>query len=229
MCEPISVGTALAGASALASVGGGIMNSNAAASNQANAVRAKNEAAARTLAQQEDLQKQSSAIFDTNLNTYQAPERTLQTAQAADTNAVSQNRPDAAALSGGATTGNAPRVVQDSANASIASRIAKLRASDAALGNLSGYSSAAQNLARGTKDAALKIGTIGTFANDNATTGAARMQADVANSQQVPGPWGDLLQGAGSIGSYYAGKNGAFDNILGPKNTGSVTGKVQYY
>lgn len=227
MCEPISTGTAIAlGLAGAATVGGGIMNSNAAAANQANAVRAKNAAVAQNLLEQENLQKQSTGIFDQNLDTYKAPERTLQTAQAADTNAISANSPGEKALASGAVTSNAPKVVQDAASSSISQRLAKLRASDAALGNLTGYSSAGQAQAFGTKDAARRIGTIGGFANDAATVGGARLQADVANSQKAAGPWGDILSGIGTMGGYYAGKN---LNLFGSPNTGNVVGKAQYY
>jgi hypothetical protein len=38
----------------------------------------------------------------------------------------------------------------------------------------------------------------------------------MANSQKPIGPAGDLLGAAGQLGSFYAGKNGAFDNIFNP-------------
>lgn len=216
MCDPMS---ALAVASAGATIGGQVMQSNEAAANQAAAINAKNDAAARTIAAEKNLQDKSTAIFGQTLQPYQgtAPAQALNTAQAANTNAITSNAPSAASLAGGATTGNAPKVVQDSENSTVAARVKDLGQKGAALGNLTGYDSMNQGNDRALQDSKLKIGTIGDFAKQQATVGDALEQADVANSQKAPSPFGDLLKGAGQLGSFYAGKNGAFGNIFGPK------------
>lgn len=212
MCDPVS---AIAALSLGAQVGGQVMQRNEAVSNQAAAITAKNKAAGDTIAKEQALQKQSSGIFDQTLAPFQgstAPN--LQPAQAANTSALTANAPTAGSLAAGATTGNAPKVVQDSENSAIGARMAKLHDSDVALGNLTGYDSANAATSRNFAGAKDQIGTVGNFAQENANVGAAQMEADVANSQKAPSPWGDLLQGAGTIGSYYAGQNGAFNNLF---------------
>lgn len=194
------------------------MQRNEAVSNQAAAITAKNKAAGDTIAKEQALQKQSSGIFDQTLAPYQgsaAPN--LATSQAANSAAISANAPTADALTAGSTSGNAPKVVQDANASAIGSRLSKLHASDLALGNLTGYDSANAANAIDFTSAKDKIGTVGNFARENAAVGGAQMEADIANSQKAPSPWGDLLQGAGQVGVYYAGQNGAFDNLLKKK------------
>lgn len=196
--------------------GGAFFKSNEAASNQAAAINAKNASTAQTIAQEQALQKQSSGIFDQTLQPYQgAAAPNLETSQAANTATLDSNAPTAASLAGGATTGNAPKVVADTASDSIASRISKLKASDAALGSLSGYDTANSTNARAVKAANDQIGTIGNFAGEDANVGAARTAADVANSQKAPSPFGDLLSGAGAVGSAYAGGGGSLSKLFG--------------
>lgn len=224
MCDPM---TALAVASAAATVGGGVMKSNEAASNTARAITAKNEAAARNVATQNQLQGEANNVFASTLKPFQdeAPKTSLNTSQAADASTILANAPGQTALAAGATTGNAPKVVQSDEGNSIASRLGKINQYGANLGNLTGYDSQNQGVARNLQDSRLKIGTVGDFARTDANVGAAQMGADVANSQKAPSPFGDLLEGAGQLGGFYAGKNGAFSNLfkkppgLGPTPT----------
>jgi hypothetical protein len=196
MCDPLTI------ASAAAMAGGTLLKSNEATSNQAAAINAKNQGTADMLAKEQQLQHQSSGIFDQTLQPFQgnAPTENLQAAQGANTAALTANGPTATALAGGATTGNAPQVVQDSEKGTIANRISKLRASDAALGSLSGYDTNNSGIARGLQDSKSQLGTIGDFARQDANVGQALTSAAVANSQKAPSPFGDLLAGAGQVG-----------------------------
>lgn len=227
MCDPM---TALAVASVGASIGGNILQSNEAAANQANAINAKNKSVADQFAQQAALQKKATDVFDSTLTNFQGdkPAENLASNQAANTAAIANNAPTAASLAP-ITTGAAPKVVQDSEKQSVADRIRKIGQFGANLGNLTGYDTANAAAARGLKDAGLNIGTIGNFAQEDANVGNAQMNANIANSQKAPSPWGDLLSGAGQLGSVYAGQNGAFGNLFGkslPKNAvlSSVSG-----
>jgi hypothetical protein len=226
MCSPdFGIAEYAAIASALAATGGTIMNANQQASNQANAIRAKNEQTARTIAAEKALQDQSSGIFSQTMKPFQdsAPQQNLQTAQDTNTNAIAANAPTASSLAGGATTGNAPKVVQDSENSTIANRLKSIGQKGTALGALTGYDTNNQALDRGLQDSRLQLGTIGDFAKQTAGVGAAQTEAAIANSQKAPSPFGDLLEGAGQLGSLYAGKNGAFSNLFGSKTPGFVS------
>lgn len=230
MCDPM---TALAVASVGASIGGSMIQSNEAAGNQARAITAKNEATARNIAAEQQLQDRSSNVFNTTLKPFQGdgPSQALQTAQAANTNTIAANAPTTAALTAGATTGNAPKVVQDDAAGSVAGRQKNIADKGAAFGDLLGYGSANQATGRALGDSALQLGTVGDFAKGRAMVGQAQMESDVANSQHPMSPWGDLLKGAGQLGGFYAGTKGAFGNILGPKvpTPAFTNGNVGYY
>lgn len=239
MCTPdLGIGEMVAIGSALASAGGAVMNSNAQAANQANAIRAKNKAAADMLAQQATQQKAATDVFNSTLQPFQdqTPQQMVAPSQAADTSAILANAPVADALAGGATSANAPKVVQDAENKSIGSRMQKIGQYGTNLGNLTGYDTANAGTARGLKDAALKIGTYGDFARQDATVGNAQMNADIANSQKPVSPFGDILGTAGQLGGYYAGQNGAFKNLFGkttitgaPLPAGAPSGGMSFY
>jgi hypothetical protein len=219
MCTPdFGVSEAIALASAAASAGGAIMNSNAQAANQANAINAKNKATQDMLAQQAAQQKLATNVFQSTLQPFQdqTPQQSVQPAQAANTSAILANAPVRDVLAGGATSANAPKVVQDSANNSIASRMQKIGQYGENLGNLTGYDTANAGTSRDLKDAALKIGTYGDFAKEDAATGNAAIDSAIANSQKPVSSFGDLLSTAGQLGGYYAGQNGAFKNLFGP-------------
>lgn len=221
MCEPISLSTAIAGASALASAGGAIMNSNAAAANQANAINTKNKAVAESIARQNRLSDEGAALFQNTLQPYQgdAPVKSLQTAQDTGTAAIMANTPGEAALAGGATTGNAPKVVAESENRSIADRVAKLGQNASRIGALTGYDQMGQNNSRAINDSRLKMSNIGTFANQEAMVGNAATNAAVANSQKAPGPFGDILSAAGQLGSFGSGAGWFTDPLAPVKST----------
>jgi hypothetical protein len=194
------------------------MNSNAQASNQANAIRAKNEGAAKLVADEQARAQQANDVFTQTLQPFQGdqPARNLQTAQAADTAGIQANAPVRDVLAGGATSANAPKVVQTAADNSIASRMTKMGQEAQNLGALTGYGSANGATGRNLSNANLKIGTIGNLAGQDANVDNALTNANMANSQKPIGPAGDLLGAAGQLGSFYAGKNGAFDNIFNP-------------
>lgn len=210
MCDPVTL------AAAGATIAGSVMKSNEATSNQAAAINAKNAGTADMIAKEQNLQHQSSGIFDQTMQPFRgaAPAANLQTAQGANTAAISANGPTAANLAGGATTGNAPKVVQDSENSSISNRISKLKASDAALGSLTGYDTNNSGIARNLMDSKSQIGTIGDFARQDANVGQALTNAAVTNSQKAPSPFGDLLSGAGQVGMMAGGGSG-LSNLFG--------------
>lgn len=214
MCDPV---TAIAGVSALASAGGALMNSSAQAGNQAAAIRAKNDAAQATAAKEAQLQQQATGVFQSTLKPFQDtnPQTSLNTAQTSNTAAINANAPTAATLAGGGITPNAPKVVQDSASGTVASRMHSIGQNATNLGNLTGYDTNNQTNDRNVAEAARQIGTLGNFASEDANVGQALQGAAVTNSQKAPSPFGDLLGAAGSLGGIYAGQNGAFGNILG--------------
>lgn len=204
MCDPFTmaaVGTA-------ASVGGNYLNSQNALGNQKNAIWASNNANTALQAKENELQKQSSGIFDQTLKPFQGelPGQNLSAAQGGNTAAISGNAPTAAALAGGATTGNAPQVVADSENKSIADRMKTIGDNGARLGALSGYDALNQDTGRNLRDSSNQLGVIGNFAQQDANVGAATRQAAITNSQKAPSPFGDLLAGGGQVLSAGAGR-----------------------
>jgi hypothetical protein len=223
MCTPdLGIGEALALGSAVASAGGAIMNSNAQAANQAAAIRAKNEGVAKMLADQAAQQKTATDVFNSTLqNNFQGdkPQQQLQQSQANDTTAILGNAPTTDVLAGGATSSAAPKVVQDAADKSIASRMQKTAQFGQNLGNLTGYGTANGVVGRNLADAGRKISTAGDFARQAGNVDTALTNANIANSQKPPSPWGDLLGTAGQLGGYYAGQNGAFSNLFSPIKT----------
>lgn len=202
MCNPL---LALA---AGGQVAGSFMNANAAANNQRNMIEAGNSANLALQAKENELQKQSSNIFDQTLQPFQGtmPGQNLSTTQAGNTAAIAANGPSAAALAGGATTGNAPQVVADSENKSIADRLKTIGDNGAHLGALSGYDTQNQDTGRNLRSASDQIGTIGNFAQQDANVGAATRNAAITNSQKAPSPFGDLLTGGSQIAAYGAGR-----------------------
>lgn len=224
MCTPdLGIGEMIALGSAAASTGGALLNSSQQSANQAAGIRAKNEAAAATAAKEAQLQQEATGVFQSTLKPFQDtnPQTSLNTAQTGNTAAITANAPTAASLAGGGVTTNAPKVVQDSSNGTIANRLHAIGTNAANLGNLTGYDTNNQNNTRAVADAAQKIGTLGNFAGSDASVGTALQNAAVTNSQKPPSPFGDLLSGAGSLGGYFAGQNGAFSNIFSkmPKPT----------
>lgn len=204
MCDPVSL--TVAAASAAASAGGAYMNASGQNANQAAAIRAKN-AGGQALAEQNGaLTRESQGVFQNVLGPFNNAGAGLSGAQGRDTAAFNANAPTAAMISGGATTGNAPRVVTQDANASIANRMSKIAASNGAFGNLAGYDTAMGDNARTIHSGGDQLGTISDFAKQNANTNAAVTNANITNSQKPPSPFADLLSGLGAIGSFYAGK-----------------------
>jgi len=204
MCDPVSLGVG----SALAGAAGSYMNAQNGVANQKAAINAGNQANIDLAAKEDALRAQARPVFDTALKPYQdgAPAQNLSTAQAGNTNFFQNNAPTAAQLSNGVIGTNAPQVVSDSANQTLASRMQKMATADHALGNLTGYDTVNQNNVRANHSAADDLGVISDFARENATVGAATRNAAIVNSQKLASPFADILQGAGQIGSYGAGK-----------------------
>lgn len=212
MCNPA---LAIAAVSAGLSIGGQVMQGQQQHANQAAAINAQNDATRQAIAKQDQYQKQSSAVLDNELTNYtpQAQADTLAGAQTAATNAVQQNTPTAAQF-GSLTTDNAPKVIQNDSDTSIASRIGKAAGYAANAGNLSGYSGANSDLARGRKDAANQIGTIGGFSGVQAGLLPGAQAAAVQNAYKPPSPLGGLMSTLGGAGL----------NLAGSGNTAGLAG-----
>lgn len=227
MCDPVTIGLASAGLA----IGGQMIQGKQQHDNQAAAINAQNDATRAEIARQDSYQKQSSAVLGDELQNY-APDKqadTLSNAQTAATNAVQQNTPTAAQF-GSLTTDNAPKVIQNDSDTSIASRLGKAAGYAANAGNLSGYSGANSDLARGRKDAANQIGTIGGLSGVQAGLLPGAQAAAVQNAYKPPSPLGGLMSTLGGAGLNLAGSGntaglaGLFKNPFGAP--GSLYGGV---
>ncbi len=203
MCDPVSI--AVAGAAANA--GGSFLNAQGEAGNAKAAVNASNAENIALQAKEAAHQKDATNIFDQTLQPFQGnvPGQNLATAQGGNTATFNANGPSAAQLAGGATSGNAPRVVQDAENSSIASRMQTLGENNARLGALTGYDTQNQDSGRALHSAGDQIGTIGNFAQQDATVGAKLRAAAIKNSQKAISPFGDILKGVGTAAALGSG------------------------
>lgn len=203
MCDPLTI------ASTAASVGGSLIQGNEAANNAAAVINARNAATQAEMKRQKGYGDQTRALFDTSVGNF-SPENQTAQLESSQNNArdlIGGNAPTATQV-GSISSGNAPAVVGTRENTKLGSVFARNAMLDNALGTLKGYDENNLTNKLNLNQSGRDIDMIGDFAKTSAGVNQLEQRAAANNASKRPSPLGSILQTAGNIGSFYAGKGG---------------------
>lgn len=207
MCDPVSAGMA-----AVSAAGSGL---NAWESNrsQKKQTAARNAATMAELERQKGYQAKSSEVFDKSLGNFMpgAQETALTGAQGSVADAFRSNAPQ---TFGNVSSGMGPPRVAASENKTVAGAFDRGATRDTQLGNLTGWDQRAfdNNIKLNASGRDLDLNT--DFAKTSAGVGALEQDAAYKNAFKPNSGFGDLLQFAGNVGSFHAGKGGSFGSLF---------------
>lgn len=212
MCDPVSIGLALAGAAA--STGGQLIKGHEAADNNRRQIEARNAATNAELARQKGFQDQSGGIFDGILGKFApgAQATGLTGNQAAATTAITGNQP----LNVGSilTKGAAPQAAAAEGK-TVADAFNLNNARGTALGNLTGYTQQGLGDTLNLADSGRNLGVVSNLSNASASLTPLDREVASNNAYRPPSGLGDILGFVGNVASGYAGRGMPTTSIFG--------------
>lgn len=212
MCDPVTLGIAVA-----ASAGGAMINGQ----NAVDKANAANNVLAGKIGNLDKLGATNEATLGTDLNNYtpQAQADNLSNAQNARSNfTVSQiSNPDQAGANDIPLNGSAPASVKSSIAKSMLSTYDGAVKRAQAMGKLGGYTDAWFNNTLGDQNAARNIG----YTNDIAAGQKALINPEQQTAMYGTGnnPFGPILQGTGNFLGSYAGSGNSISSFLPSSST----------
>jgi hypothetical protein len=212
MCEPVTLGS-LALSAAGSAVNGYERNRSA------NAMQnARNAATTQELERQRGYGDRSRAEFDRSLNVFDptAQAQGLQTAQSSIGDILASNAPTDV---GSITTSTAPAAVGRNENRVIGDVFAKAADQSGRTAKLKGYDQQRFNDKLALGQNARGIDMISDLSRTSAGVNQVEQRAAGTNAYRPPSGLGDLLQFAGTVGGYSAGRGGS---ILDPSRTSTL-------
>lgn len=221
MCDPVTLGLAVA-----ASAGGAAITGQSNASNAEAQANAANQVLAANIAKQNGYEATNQATLNSNLNKYapDAQAKQLSDAQTkrsgADVGAISASDPTYAPI-----TQDAPDAVRGEIAKRMASTNDYAKGVANAQGQLGGYTDNWQQNSLNNADASRQIGYTNNLSDEERSLLGPEQQLAEHAAYQPPSPWGAILSGTGSIlGSAAGSSNGGssmFSSLFGP-NTSQV-------
>lgn len=201
---PIIAGVAGAAASGI----GSMIQGREAAANEEAAIRARNQAVQRELRRQGKFTRQAADVFTDSLGIFKpdAIQRRMADADATTTGAVVGNIPTGDFGSIGSMV--APAAMQAEGQQFAAAGAGRGQQFGDSLGQLLSHDQWLTENARVLAAKQRKLNRISDFSQGSARVNQIEQAVAGKNSQEQPSIWGPLLQAAGTVGSYVAGKGG---------------------
>jgi hypothetical protein len=207
MCDPASI---VGGVSAVASLAGSAMQASAKNAQEYEVVRAREAALRNTINKQEAIQREAAQVFqpiaDEQGGTADAAQRAAaaQEREAAYSSGAARVPAAASAVPAAATGAGVPQVVTGELNRKLARASREGDATAGRRADLDAYSDVVRDRSLNTSLARGKLGMLSDFSQGEGALLPGRLNSDEANIRNRGTPiFGDLLQGAGTLGAMY--------------------------
>lgn len=199
MCDPISIGAAVASAAGSAITG--YENSQS----QKAMVKARNAATEAELARQHGFQDQAGGVFNDALSLF-SPQAVSDRLAAAKSGAGSTIQGNIPGDYGSINTRFAPNAAKAGEAKSIADLFGKSMDRSTNMGNLIGYDQFGFDNKLNLTGTGRQLDTISDFSGNSARVGGLEQEVNANNAYKPPSGLGDLLSIAGTLGGYYGGR-----------------------
>jgi len=210
MCTGIE---ALTVASTAASLGGKLLGSSNEAKNAQAKINARNAAAQQEQQRQRIFQQSNDAAINNTLQdmSSETQQQSFGDLVAKREQAYTENAPPAAEFA--TISESTPQVVKSDLAKRVSDAISKSKAQAKALAKVGATGDVFQNNGLSINQAANSIGTTNGMARGSLTTNITEQTAAANNAGNKSSLFGDLLSGAGALGTAYSAQNGGFDSL----------------